>query len=62
MEPEPCAQAAAPGASHAEIAGSWAAVTADSMASVLGEDVREQTIVSVEGVPAGRTGAAGEVA
>ena len=38
------------------------AATADAMASVLGEDIRKETIVSIEGVPAGRTGVAGEVA
>ncbi|MFF8193253.1 4-oxalocrotonate tautomerase family protein [Streptomyces bobili] len=38
------------------------AATADAMASVLGEDIREHTIVSIEGVPAGRTGVAGQVA
>ncbi|MFD5267993.1 hypothetical protein [Streptomyces sp. NPDC058335] len=38
------------------------AATADAMASVLGEGIRTETIVSIEGVPAGRTGVAGEVA
>ncbi|MEU3785380.1 hypothetical protein [Streptomyces sp900129855] len=36
--------------------------TADAVAAVLGEDIREQTIVSVVGVPDGRTGVAGAVA
>ncbi|MER5432435.1 hypothetical protein [Streptomyces sp. NPDC002588] len=36
--------------------------TADAVASVLGEGVRAETIVSVVGVPDGRTGVAGAVA
>ncbi|MFJ8109498.1 hypothetical protein [Streptomyces sp. NPDC096132] len=36
--------------------------TTDAVAAVLGEDVRAQTIVSIAGVPDGRTGVAGAVA
>jgi hypothetical protein len=35
--------------------------TADAVAAVLGEDAREQTIVSIVGVPDGRTGVVGAV-
>jgi len=36
--------------------------TTDALAGVLGEDVREQIIVTIVGVPDGRTGVAGTVA
>ncbi|MFE0449984.1 hypothetical protein ACFW2D_01560 [Streptomyces sp. NPDC058914] len=36
--------------------------TADAVAAVLGEGIRDETIVTVVGVPDGRTGVAGEVA
>jgi phenylpyruvate tautomerase PptA (4-oxalocrotonate tautomerase family) len=36
--------------------------TADAVAAVLGEEIREETIVTVVGVPDGRTGVAGAVA
>ncbi|MEU1178688.1 hypothetical protein ABZ464_13750 [Streptomyces sp. NPDC005820] len=36
--------------------------TTDAVAAVLGEDVRAQTLVSVTGVPDGRSGVAGAVA
>ncbi|MGW1785866.1 hypothetical protein ACWCQQ_43330 [Streptomyces sp. NPDC002143] len=38
------------------------AATADAVASVLGEGIRAETIVSIVGVQEGRTGVAGEVA
>jgi phenylpyruvate tautomerase PptA (4-oxalocrotonate tautomerase family) len=38
------------------------ATTTDALAGVLGEDIRRQTIVTVVGVPDGRTGVAGAVA
>ncbi|MFF3957273.1 hypothetical protein ACFYY1_29275 [Streptomyces sp. NPDC001890] len=38
------------------------AATTDAMADVLGEAVREQVIVTIVGVPEGRTGVAGTVA
>ncbi|MDN0199091.1 hypothetical protein [Streptomyces sp. S.PNR 29] len=38
------------------------AATTDAVAGVLGEDVRRQTIVTVAGVPDGRTGVGGTVA
>ncbi|MGW0948390.1 hypothetical protein ACWD4O_38360 [Streptomyces sp. NPDC002623] len=38
------------------------AATADAVAAVLGEGIRAETIVSIVGVPEGRTGVAGEVA
>ncbi|MFI8931686.1 hypothetical protein ACIG3E_28930 [Streptomyces sp. NPDC053474] len=34
----------------------------DAMADVLGEDIRRQTIVTIAGVPEGRTGVAGAIA
>ncbi|WP_406197506.1 hypothetical protein OH807_12195 [Kitasatospora sp. NBC_01560] len=36
------------------------AATTDALAVVLGEDVRRQTVVTIEGVPAGRSGVAGQ--
>ncbi|MFG3343468.1 tautomerase family protein [Streptomyces sp. NPDC048018] len=38
------------------------AATTDALAEVLGEDVRRQVIVTIAGVPDGRTGVAGAVA
>ncbi|MER7964607.1 hypothetical protein ABZ687_27030 [Streptomyces ardesiacus] len=38
-----------------------AAVT-DAMAGVLGEEIREEAVVTIAGVPDGRTGIAGTVA
>ncbi|MFF9195594.1 hypothetical protein ACF09L_10340 [Streptomyces sp. NPDC014779] len=38
------------------------AATTDALAAVLGEEVRGQTVVTIEGVPDGRTGVAGAVA
>jgi phenylpyruvate tautomerase PptA (4-oxalocrotonate tautomerase family) len=38
------------------------ATTTDALAGVLGEDIREQIIVTIVGVPDGRTGVAGTVA
>lgn len=38
------------------------ATTTDALVGVLGEGVREQIIVTIVGVPAGRTGVAGTVA
>ncbi|MBO3681315.1 hypothetical protein [Streptomyces sp. NEAU-YJ-81] len=38
------------------------ATTTDALAGVLGEDIREQVIVTIVGVPEGRTGVAGTVA
>jgi phenylpyruvate tautomerase PptA (4-oxalocrotonate tautomerase family) len=38
------------------------ATTTDALAGVLGEDIRKQIIVTIVGVPDGRTGVAGTVA
>ncbi|QKW05272.1 hypothetical protein HUT18_01705 [Streptomyces sp. NA04227] len=38
------------------------AATTDAMAAVLGEDIRKEVIVTIVGVPEGRTGIAGAVA
>lgn len=38
------------------------AATTDAVARALGEDIRKQTIVTIVGVPDGRTGVAGTVA
>ncbi|MFE2943527.1 hypothetical protein ACFXKG_31415 [Streptomyces sp. NPDC059255] len=38
------------------------ATTTDALVSVLGEDIRQQIIVTIVGVPDGRTGVAGAVA
>ncbi|MBM9618349.1 tautomerase family protein [Streptomyces zhihengii] len=38
------------------------AATTDALADVLGEDIRRQVVVTIAGVPDGRTGVAGAVA
>ncbi|MBP0450374.1 tautomerase family protein [Kitasatospora sp. RG8] len=38
------------------------AATTDALAAVLGEEARGRTVVTIEGVPAGRSGVGGQVA